>query len=344
MWLEVRSPNVYQSRFERSHAGARRELEHRRSRASGSTARRWRRSRCRRCRRSTSMDACNTSSTIRTAAWSRRPRRVFPQLYLPALIKLVAEPASAGGEQRARRHRAAAQMQHPSGGFAYWPGVWSTDAALEWRNDWGTTYAGHFMLEAEKAGYALPGDMKAAWVRFQKERAQRWTPRRYQWPDEKEEVAIEAARYEQAYRLFTLALAGQPEIGAMNRLRESRPYSIGERWMLASAYKLAGKADVANELAQHERLQAFVFSEPNAVHLRLAAARPRGGADGPDAAGPRRRCRTRCSKTCRRSCRMSTGTARSRCRSRWWRWRRTRARSRSRNSASTTPQATWWPS
>ena len=66
-------------------------------------------------------------------------------------------------------------MQHPSGGFAYWPGVWSTDPALDWRNDWGTTYAGHFMLEAEKAGYALPGDMKSAWLRYQKERAQRWT-------------------------------------------------------------------------------------------------------------------------------------------------------------------------
>ena len=43
----------------------------------------------------------------------------------------------------------------------------------------------------------------------------------------------------------------------MNRLRESKAYSIGERWMLASAYKLAGKADVANTLAQHDRLQAL---------------------------------------------------------------------------------------
>jgi uncharacterized protein YfaS (alpha-2-macroglobulin family) len=108
-------------------------------------------------------------------------------------------------------------MQHPSGGFSYWPGVWSTDPALDWRNDWGTTYAGHFLLEAEKLGYALPGDMKTAWLRYQKERAQRWTQNGYEWPDEKPERRIEAARYAQAYRLFTLALAGQPEIGAMNR-------------------------------------------------------------------------------------------------------------------------------
>jgi uncharacterized protein YfaS (alpha-2-macroglobulin family) len=188
---------------------------------------------------------------------------VFPQLYLPALIRLTqnqrlqVENNVRAGVGRLRT------MQHNSGGFAYWPGVWSTDPALDWRNDWGTTYAGHFMLEAEKAGYSLPGDMKSSWLRFQKERAQRWTPNSYEWPGEKVERRVEAARYAQAYRLFTLALAGQPEIGAMNRLRESRAHSIGERWMLVSAYKLAGKADVASQLAQQDKLQALVFTEAN---------------------------------------------------------------------------------
>ena len=188
---------------------------------------------------------------------------VFPQLYLPALIpltqnqRLTVENNVRAGVARLRT------MQHTSGGFAYWPGVWSSEPSLDWRNDWGTTYAGHFMLEAEKTGYALPGDMKSAWVRFQKERAQRWTENSYEWPGEKYEVRVEAARYAQAYRLFTLSLAGQPEVGAMNRLRESRSRSIGERWLLASAYKLAGKPDVANALTQPDKLQALVFTEPN---------------------------------------------------------------------------------
>ena len=188
---------------------------------------------------------------------------VFPQLYLPALIplsqnqRLAVENHVRAGIARLRT------MQHTSGGFAYWPGVWSIDPSLDWRNDWGTTYAGHFMLEAEKAGYALPGDMKPAWARFQKERATRWTENSYEWPGEKYEVRAEAARYAQAYRLFTLALAGQPEIGAMNRLRESKSRSVGERWLLASAYKLAGKPDVANALTQPGKLQALVFTEPN---------------------------------------------------------------------------------
>jgi uncharacterized protein YfaS (alpha-2-macroglobulin family) len=188
---------------------------------------------------------------------------VFPQVYLPSLIKLTqnqrlqVENNVRAGIARLRT------MQHTSGGFAYWPGVWSTDPALGWRNDWGSTYAGHFMLEAEKMGYTLPGDMKSGWVRFQKEAAQRWTPDNHEWPNEKPEVRIEASRYAQAYRLFTLALAGSPEIGAMNRLRESTSRSIGERWLLASAYHLSGKPEVAKVLAQEDRLQAFVFTEPN---------------------------------------------------------------------------------
>ena len=262
MWLEVRSPNVYQSRFERT------------TLAPGAS---W---------NSTLKGFGLDGTQVATLEVSALPpvnldgRMQYLIHYphgcleqttsarVPAALpagadQAVAEPASAGGEQRARRHRAAAhRCSTRAAALPTGRACGARIAALEWRNDWGTTYAGHFMLEAEKAGYALPGDMKAAWVRFQKERAQRWTPRRYSWPDEKDEVAIEAARYEQAYRLFTLALAGQPEIGAMNRLRESRPYSIGERWMLASAYKLAGKTDVANELAQHDRLQAFVFTEP----------------------------------------------------------------------------------
>ena len=50
----------------------------------------------------------------------------------------------------------------------------------------------------------------------------------------------------------------------MNRLRETRSMALGERWMLASAYQLAGKPDVARTLADAGgRMQAFVFSEAN---------------------------------------------------------------------------------
>jgi uncharacterized protein YfaS (alpha-2-macroglobulin family) len=192
---------------------------------------------------------------------------VFPQLYLPALIRmdqnrrLEIENNIRAGLARLR------SMQHTGGGFAYWPGVWNTGPFVDWRTDWGTTYAGHFFLEAEKAGYTLPGDMKAAWLRYQTAAAQRWSPHSGDVPPEYSysgRTWLDAARHAQAYRLYTLALAGQPEIGAMNRLRESRSLSLGERWMLAAAYQLAGKPEVARSLADDGGLvQAFVFSDAN---------------------------------------------------------------------------------
>ncbi|HUQ12203.1 MAG TPA: MG2 domain-containing protein [Steroidobacteraceae bacterium] len=190
---------------------------------------------------------------------------VFPQLYLSALVKLdqnqrlQTENNVRAGIARLR------SFQHSSGGFAYWPGVWDHDPSLDWRNDWGTTYAGHFLLEAEKLGYSLPGDMKAGWIRYQKSAAQRWSAGQVNelrgMADYRASLA-EAARFAQAYRLYTLALAGQPEVGAMNRLRETTSMSLAERWLLASAYKLAGKPDVAKTLVDG-KVQAFVFADAN---------------------------------------------------------------------------------
>ena len=186
---------------------------------------------------------------------------VFPQLYLPALIRLEpnrrleVENNVRAGLARLR------SFQHSNGGFAYWPGVWRDTP--DWRNDWGTTYAGHFLLEAEKAGYTLPGDMKTSWLRYQKAAAQQWNPRGLRNPGAYSASMVEAERSAQAYRLYTLALAGSPEIGAMNRLRETPSLSLAERWMLASAYQLAGKTDVARALVDNDRLKAFVFAESN---------------------------------------------------------------------------------
>src|SRR5690606_4207983 len=54
----------------------------------------------------------------------------------------------------------------------------------------------------------------------------------------------------QAYRLYTLALAGQPELAAMNRLRESPKLGNEAKWRLAATYALVGKKEVAQDLAR----------------------------------------------------------------------------------------------
>ena len=54
----------------------------------------------------------------------------------------------------------------------------------------------------------------------------------------------------QAYRLYLLALAKTPELGAMNRLKEFQYLSVAAKWRLAAAYKLAGQAEAASALVR----------------------------------------------------------------------------------------------
>ena len=162
----------------------------------------------------------------------------FPQVYLTSLLKL-----DEGRRAEIQRNvqsgiQRLSGFQLPNGAFAYWPGgFFSDDYAI--RDQWSTTYAGHFLLEAKKAGYAVPDSMLSSWVKYQRSAAQSWSQ-----SGENEMAA-------QAYRLYTLALATQPDVGAMNRLRERQQLPTTARWMLAASYKLAGQADAAEQLAKN---------------------------------------------------------------------------------------------
>jgi uncharacterized protein YfaS (alpha-2-macroglobulin family) len=111
-------------------------------------------------------------------------------------------------------------------------------------NSWGTNYAGHFILNAENAGYSLPFGLKEKWLKYQKSEARNWKK-------SGEDGSLFFKRnfdFIQAYRLYTLALAGSPDIGAMNRLREKSDKSAQATWRLAAAYVLAAKKEAANQM------------------------------------------------------------------------------------------------
>jgi alpha-2-macroglobulin len=167
---------------------------------------------------------------------------VFPQLYLPALVKLD----DARRERIEQNVRAGIQklrgFQQPNGAFTYWPGGFFV-GVNDVRAAWSTNYAGHFLLEANRLGYSVPQDMLKDWLRYQSGSAVAWTP------------SGSASSLDQAYRLYTLALANQAEIGAMNRLRETANLPSTERWMLAAAYKLAGMSDAAEDLVRNESIK-----------------------------------------------------------------------------------------
>lgn len=161
---------------------------------------------------------------------------VFPQLFLHHVVSLSEQETKKISHHISSAIRRLLRFQTMRGGFSYWPGE-STP------NEWGTNYAGHFMLEAEKAGYLVPKGLKDRWLNYQKERANQWSNvvsnnRNHQQSDQ----------LTQAYRLYLLALAEQPELGAMNRLRELPRLSNVAAWRLASAYAIIGQPELAKEL------------------------------------------------------------------------------------------------
>ncbi len=159
----------------------------------------------------------------------------FPQLYLSRLMELNNDYKISIQQNVDAAIARINLFQTSSGGFSYWPGG-------NYESEWGTNYAGHFLLEAEKLGYKVPSSLKSRWIRYQKKKAKSWyAPTNYK------------GRYNdvtQAYRLYTLALAGKSDLASMNRLREKRDLSITARWRLAAAYKLAGQYEIAGQLVK----------------------------------------------------------------------------------------------
>ena len=153
----------------------------------------------------------------------------FPQLFLSAIFDL---DSNRTGQIQMHVENAIQRLggyQLPNGGFTYWPGQVSV-------NDWGTSFAGHFLLEAEKKGYVLPIGFKSSWVGYQQQISKQWRS------------GSGNSDLAQAYRLYTLALSGNADVASMNRLRETRTLSNESKYRLAAAYALVGQTRVAEQL------------------------------------------------------------------------------------------------
>ncbi len=160
----------------------------------------------------------------------------FSQLYLENLVQLSAEEKTRSGENIREAIQRLGSLQTPGGGIAYWPGQNAAD-------EWSTSYAGHFLTLAALKGYTVPGDLKTRWLAYQQSRARAWKAATAGEPQiQKQEALI------QAYRLYTLALAGSPEQGVMNRFREEVTAWSQARWRLAAAYLLSGQPAAADQL------------------------------------------------------------------------------------------------
>ncbi|MDR0683340.1 MAG: alpha-2-macroglobulin [Dysgonamonadaceae bacterium] len=123
-----------------------------------------------------------------------------------------------------------------SGGIVYWTGQSSA-------NEWITSYAGSFLVMAKEKGYEVNEGVLNKWKSFQQKAARNWSP-----PTNTKAYDYRDACFQQAYRLYTLALDGATELGAMNRLKEIKDLPLQARWSLAAAYAISGKTKPAEEL------------------------------------------------------------------------------------------------
>jgi hypothetical protein len=157
----------------------------------------------------------------------------FPQLFLHQLVPLTTSRKAQIESNMKTTLNKLRNFQVGSGSFSYWPGE-------EYYNQWSSTYAGHFILEAEALGYSLPAGMKQGMVRGQRDLARRW--------QNTGERGYDYNQRNQAYRLYVLAKAGATELGAMNLLRERNDLDLSAKWMLALAYAEAGQPEAAQKL------------------------------------------------------------------------------------------------
>ncbi|UYW00848.1 hypothetical protein K5I29_10080 [Flavobacterium agricola] len=157
----------------------------------------------------------------------------FPQLYMADIFELDASQKSSAQRNVNATINLLNNYQLSSGAFAYWPGG-------SYVSDWATSYVGQFLIEAGDKGYILPDGMKNKWLDYQKRAAKQWRYENRYYND----IA-------QAYRLYTLALAGSVDLASMNRLRETPNISDEAKVRLAATYALVKQEKVAKSLLQN---------------------------------------------------------------------------------------------
>jgi uncharacterized protein YfaS (alpha-2-macroglobulin family) len=173
----------------------------------------------------------------------------FPQLFLHYLLDLKAHQKQAVTDNINSAIKKLSKFQI-NNGFSFWP-VSNTNHAEY--SDWGSSYTGHFLVEARSLGYHIPEALYDHWLR----NAQR----------EAKSVNRKNHRF-QTYRLFILALADEANIGAMNLVRENYMAELDplSRKLLAAAYYIAGKEGVAVDIDRTVQTEIIKYRETSGTY------------------------------------------------------------------------------
>ncbi len=162
---------------------------------------------------------------------------VFPQLYLPQLTDLSSEEERKVKLNISKGIEKLQKLQAANGGMSYWPGNQNVD-------EWSSCYVAHFLVEAEKSGYMVPSAFKKDLLNYiRKNAAQYSINSSYKYLD-----------LTQTYRLYVLALSGDPQVSAMNRLKNAPSLENRAKWLLAGAYSLTSMKEAAFSLIDYRSM------------------------------------------------------------------------------------------
>ena len=168
----------------------------------------------------------------------------FPQLYLGSLTVLDTVERTGIESNVNEAISRISSMQNSSGSFNFWA---SGRGDI---NDWANIYAGHFLVEAQKAGYSSAAVLLGPWKSSQRRLANSWRSRdRY-------------SVITQAYRLYALAISGSASMPAMNRFKDAASSDPIAQLLLAAAYYHAGETSAAKEIAKKASIITPSYSSP----------------------------------------------------------------------------------
>lgn len=132
-------------------------------------------------------------------------------------------------------------MQLYNGGFAYWPGQGR-------ESFWGSVYATHFLVEAQRAGYSVDDEVLNKALDYLKQKANEKQVIDYYYTYTQMRPIYPRANF---YSLYVLALAGQPQRSTMNfYLSKLDHLTSDSKYLLSAAYVLSGDPSRSKELIQ----------------------------------------------------------------------------------------------
>lgn len=167
----------------------------------------------------------------------------FPQLYLDVVSELSPAKKRAIERNMRRAIDRLSTFQNSNGGLSYWAGNSGV-------SEYGSVYAAHFLLEAKNRGYNVHQEFIEKLMSYLDGRSNQFDNQKQKW-----------ARNTQAYRLYVLAKYGKANISAMNRFRTIDKHPNTSIFLLAAAYSLVGKKDIASQLIAQEDKEVEAYIE-----------------------------------------------------------------------------------